>query len=183
MHATIHIFTYKSGLLARMAHDLQLTAQRCELTLQGRQLHAACAADSLRVDGAVTSHGLAPDALSATDKQQVEQTVRTEILDSARYPTIELTARIDDGGKDRLRVSGTLRVRDQERPIEVEVQRRGDSLQTELELTPSQFGIAPYKALAGAIKLQDRVRVVVTIALAGQQPAALLAQSEPKQPP
>jgi hypothetical protein len=28
-----------------------------------------------------------------------------------------------------------------------------------VSLRPSEFGIAPYKALAGAIRLQDRVRV------------------------
>jgi hypothetical protein len=180
MHAIIHIFTYKTGLLARVAHDLQLTAERHEFTLQCRQLRGSCAADSLRVDGAVTSHGLDPNTLSAKDKQQVIETVRSEILQSARFPSIELDAEVlGDATAGKLQVRGTLRLRAQERPVSADVLHHGDHLHAAFELTPSQFGIAPYKALAGAIKLQDRVRVTVDVALEGHKLDALLASSDP----
>jgi len=39
----------------------------------------------------------------------------------------------------------------------------GDALRCEIELKPSDFGIAPYRALGGALKVQDRVRVVLTL--------------------
>ncbi|HTU61142.1 MAG TPA: hypothetical protein VMF89_21960, partial [Polyangiales bacterium] len=64
---------------------------------------------------------------------------------------------------------------------ETELIRSGDNMQSVFELKPSEFGIAPYKALGGAIKLEDRVRISVTVALAGQSPEGLLERSEPLQ--
>lgn len=182
MHANIHVYTYKAGLLARVAHDLRLAVQRHELSVHAGKVRGHCDADSLRVEGVMTGHGLDPDALSEGDKRQILETVQREILQSERYPRVELEADVSvDGARGAIQVRGSLRLRGQARPLQVELSKRGDKLAGAFELTPSEFGIAPYKALAGAIKLQDRVRVEVEIPLEGQDPAALLARSEPLQ--
>ena len=178
MHANIHVFTFKAGLLARVAHDLRLTVQRHELTLQGGKLRGHCATDSLVVDGAMTSHGLDTGALSEGDKRQILETLREEILHSDRHPRVELDADVSADAQGTVEVRGSLRVRGQARPLHVQLQRSGDRLTGAFELTPSEFGIAPYKALAGAIKLQDRVRVQVDLPLEGREPAALLASGD-----
>jgi len=182
MHAIIHVFTYKAGLLARMAHDLRLTATRHELTLQGRHVRGFCAADSLSIDGVVNSRGLDTQALSESDKRQITDTIRTEILQTDRHPRIEFEGEVSGSpAAGPLRVSGTLRVRGQARPISAELVRKGDRLQASFELTPTQFGIPPYKALAGAIKLQDRLVITVDVLLGGQNPDGILASSDPLQ--
>jgi hypothetical protein len=38
---------------------------------------------------------------------------------------------------------------------------RGARLVGELELAPSQWGIKPFRALGGTLKVQDRIRVAV----------------------
>ena len=183
MHAIIHVFTYKAGLLARLAHDLQLTVESHQLTLQGRQLRGHCAADSLRIDGVPGSKGLDTHTLSANDKQQISETIRNEILQTDRHPRIEFEGEIAGAGagNDKLQVRGTLRLRGQARSIAVDVTRNADRLHCAFELTPSQFGIAPYKALAGAIKLQDRVGVTIDVLLEGQNPVDILGGSSPVQ--
>lgn len=178
MHANIHVYTFKAGLLARVAHDLRLHVQRHALSLQAGKLRGHCDAASLEVEGAMTGHGLDRNALSEADKRQVLETVREEILQSARHPQIEVEADVSAAAGDRFVIQGSLRIRGQARPLRVELERNGDRLEGAFELTPSEFGIPPYKALAGAIKLQDRVRVQVELPLEGQDPAALLARAD-----
>lgn len=181
MDATIHVFTFKAGLLARLAHDLRLTVRKHEIHVHGRRVRAFAEAESLSIDGVVTDHGLDTRTLSAKDQRTILETVHNELLLSRRYPRIELQGSIQTLAGNKLELSGELRLRGQARPIKTELIRRGDSLQSELELRPSEFGIAPYKALGGAIKLDDRVRVSITVALAGQSPEELLERSEPLQ--
>jgi hypothetical protein len=178
MSATIHVFTFKAGLLARVAHDLRLTAHKYELTLEAQRIRAYCAADSLTVDGVMGAHGLDPSAPSEKDKRQILETVQDEILDSRRYPRIEFEGQAHKRSAQRLDVSGNLRLKNQIRPIVAELVHGRDQLQATFELKPSEFGIAPYKALAGAIRLEDRVRVSIVVALNGQDPLELLGRSE-----
>lgn len=177
----IHVFTFKAGLLARVAHDLRLTLRQHELSVQAGRIRAYGVADSLRVDGAMTAHGLDAHTLSAKDQNTILETVRSEILQSRRFPRIEFEGVIEPRSASTFEVRGELRLRGQTRPIKTDLIRSGDQLQASFELKPSEFGIAPYKALGGAIKLDDRVRVSIAIALDGQDPRELLERSEPVQ--
>jgi hypothetical protein len=181
MDATIHVFTFKAGLLARVAHDLRLTLRQYEIKVHARRVHAFAVAESLAIDGVMTPSGLDTRTLSAKDQRSILETVHGEILLSRRYPRIELEGSIQTLADNRHTFSGELRLRDRTRPIKTELIRSGDTLQASFELKPSDFGIAPYKALGGAIKLEDRVRVSIHVALAGQSPEELLERSEPLQ--
>jgi len=178
MDATIHIFTFKAGLLARLAHDLRLTFRQHEIKVHARRVFASAVAESLVVDGVMTSNGLDTRTLSAKDQRSILETVHNEILLSRRYPRIELEGAIQTIADNRNMLGGELRLRGHARPIETELIRSGDTVQSVFELKPSEFGIAPYKALGGAIKLDDRVRVSISVALSGQSPEELLERSE-----
>src|SRR6185312_12554548 len=180
MYATIHVFTFKAGLLARVAHDLRLSVHKHALTLEAQRIRGYCMADSFSVDGVMGAHGLEPNALSDKDKRQILETVRDDILESCRYPRIEFEAQLQARG-DRIEVRGNLCLKNRNRPIVTDLMHVGDSVQTTFELKPSDFGIAPYKALGGAIKLDDRVRVSIAVPLNGQKPLEVLARAEPLQ--
>ena len=142
MYATIHVFTFKAGLLARVAHDLRLSVHKHELTLEAQHIRGYCAADSFTVDGVMGAHGLDPNVLSDKDKRQILETVRDDILESGRYPRIEFDGQLQtlDG---RMTIRGNLRLKNQNRPIVTELMHVGDAVQTTFELKPSDFGIAP----------------------------------------
>jgi hypothetical protein len=178
MHATIQVFTYKAGLLARVAHDLRLSVQRHELSLQAHKLRGFCAADSLKVDGVMTAHGLDATVLSEKDQRQILETVRSEILQSERHPRIEFEGEVKELSSTSFEARGRLRLKSQDRPLVVHLEHKGDHLQAAFELKPSEFGIPPYKALAGAIKLEDRVRVTIDVALEGKNPRELLQSTD-----
>jgi len=178
MQSSIHIFTFKAGLLARVAHDLRLRVGKHAFTLEAGKVRGHCDSDSLEVEGVMTSRGLDSSVLSAGDKRQITETIRSEILQSARYPRVELEAEVSSVDSSTFDVRGVLHVRGHAQPLHVQLTQHADVLSGAFELTPSQFGIAPYKALVGAIKLQDRVRVRVEITLTGQDAARLLASPD-----
>ncbi|HKU38246.1 MAG TPA: YceI family protein [Polyangiales bacterium] len=160
---TVHVFTFKDGLLARLAHDLRLTVGRFELTLQHGALRGWFDPKSLRVDGVAHGERVDAGALSAADKQKIEHTITSpELLDVAHYPRIELEGKLGqlDG---HFELDATLRVRGVQRALRVPLRLDARGATASIELTPSHYGVAPYKALAGAIRLQDRVLIRVQI--------------------
>jgi hypothetical protein len=176
MRANFRIYTFKAGVLARLAHDLQLSADVFELILQAGRVSASVDVASLRVDGVISPRGLEPNALSEHDKRQITATIRKEILDVAHFERVEFAGELELTSS---RVPGSLRLRGQERPLTFELEVQADRVFARAELAPSQFGIEPYKALAGAIKLQDRVRLEAELLLAGQSAAELSRSAEP----
>src|SRR5699024_3376872 len=50
-HGTLQVFTFKEGILARAAHDLRLSLERFQVSLDQDTLSAAFETASLRVDG------------------------------------------------------------------------------------------------------------------------------------
>lgn len=160
----LHVFTFRRGLLARLGHDLRLHVARFELEVKGSSLAGRFDSGSLRVDGAITRGGvLDRDAISARDRAEIERTIADEILLAARFPAVVLAAEVEAVGGSRFALRGTLTVRDRTQTIACAVAPRGDQLVSELELVPSQLGIAPYRALGGTLALEDRVRVVVSV--------------------
>ncbi|MEB2312792.1 MAG: hypothetical protein OZ921_11630 [Sorangiineae bacterium] len=164
---TVSIFTYKHGLLSRVAHDLRIRVDRFEIRPsdwgpEGAAVTAEFYPESFRVEGAMRQGELAPDSLSASDKRQIEDTLTRTILRSAPV-RFDGTARAEGSS---YRVEGALELARNTANISF-LLMKADSCQLTgaLELAPSRWGIEPYSALLGAIKLQDRVRVVFELPL------------------
>lgn len=157
---TIHVFTYKDGLLARLAHDLRLTLQRFEIQRDGAGVQARFWPGSLHVDGAIDRHGaLDVNTLSDSDRRKIGENLAQDVLHLDRFPEASFRGQIVGGSA----VEGELTLAGRSASVRVPVQAAGGRLRGEVTLVPSRWGIAPYKALAGAIKLQDRVRVVLDL--------------------
>ncbi|HWB75161.1 MAG TPA: YceI family protein [Nannocystaceae bacterium] len=155
------VLTFKDGLLARLAHDLQIRATDWSATIDGDLIVVRVVLAGLRVDGAVEHGRVAHSVLSRGDLGKIERTMNDDVLASSRHREARFEGTID---RAALRVQGklTLHGRTLDLPPIV-VREDGELLRAEVALTPSRWGIAPYRALAGALKLQDRV--VVRIAL------------------
>lgn len=155
------VLTFKDGLLARLAHDLQIRATDWNATIDGDAIVVRVVLAGLRVDGAVEHGRVAHSVLSRGDLGKIERTMNDDVLASMRWPEARFEGTID---RAALRVHGklTLHGRTLELPP-VALREDGELMRAEVALTPSRWGIAPYRALAGALKLQDRV--IVRIAL------------------
>jgi polyisoprenoid-binding protein YceI len=161
----VFVFTFKEGLLSRVAHDLRLRVEPRGLSIAREQdrVRAELAVDALAVDGAIRKGELDIDALSRRDRTTIVETIQTEILDARRQPQIRFEGQVREDGEDLLRVEGELELAGVRRPLSFTLEREAGRLRARISLRPSDFGIAPYKALAGAIRLQDRVIVELNL--------------------
>lgn len=157
--ATIHVFTFKDGLLARLAHDLRLTLRRFELRRDGQTVTGRFWPESLTVDGAVKSGHVDPSSLSDGDKAKIHANMTDEILHTARDPEVSFKGTL----RGTSTIEGELTLAGRTCPISATIHNQDGRLRTEVTLVPSRWGIPPYKALAGAIKLQDRVLVALDL--------------------
>lgn len=154
MDATLHIYVFKEGWLSRFAHDLRLVVPGFEIHLAAGSVRASFDPRTARVEGAVVNERVEPDGISPKDKLAIVETICQEILDCAHHPRVTFEGRVSGG-----LVRGDLTLRGRSQPLEFPWEMRPGAALIDVTLTPSKWGIAPYKALGGTIRLQDRWRV------------------------
>lgn len=154
----VRVFTFKEGLLSRVAHDLRLSTTALTIAQQGADISATVDPHSLIVDGVMHGSRLDPRGLGGRDRAKVLQTMRGEVLAVERHPPPRFEGTVEIVGA-AIRARGRLRLAGVERPLTIDARRAGGRITASVSLRPSDHGIRPYKALAGAIRLQDRVRI------------------------
>jgi hypothetical protein len=170
--------SFREGMLAVIGHDLRLTAERFEVRVQAGAVTARIALTSLRVIGSMVKGRLEQGSPSIGDRAEIEQRLQGEILATARHPEATLNATVQAEGT-AWTLAGTLSLCGHTEPVRMRAMRAGDVLEASVELKPSRYGIAPFRALGGALRVADRVvvrvRLPVTAALPGSDLAALTA--------
>lgn len=158
--ATCRIFTEKDGLLSRLAHDLELDVTDFTVTADDAAVEGTFNPRSLKVLHAL-KEGRPTASLSDKDKREIEGNVSRDVLTSSapiRF-TSSSVQRTASGG----RVLGTLTLNGRARPVELEVKRDGERFVAELALHQPDFGIRPFSAMMGSLKIKPTVRVRVTL--------------------
>jgi hypothetical protein len=164
------LFTEKAGLLAGAAHDLKLLVERFELELSPGAPAPGAAARlplevrarfdpaSMRVVCARQDGRDAPGVLSPKDRAEIEATIARTVLEPQRYPSIEFRSTAiaphESGG---FRVDGLLSLHGRERPIAMLARRQGELAIVDGRLHQPDFGITPYSAMLGALKIKPDV--------------------------
>jgi hypothetical protein len=156
MSHRVLVFTFKEGLLARMAHDLRLHVEKFTISRESNEVIAKFDPGSLVVDGVMHDGGLVRDELGERDRNKIQDNIRGEVLHTQKHPRIEFRGHIE---LPQLRVVGELSLAGVRRPLTIMATRDRDRVRATVNLRPSDFGIEPFKALGGAIRLQDRVKV------------------------
>ncbi len=162
--AELLILTYRDGLLSKMAHDLKIRVGRLSLSVSDSGLVTfSCPVSSLRVMNAMTQGGEAPDLLSASDKAKIESTLTKDIFNARRHPEVRFRSTDVEVTKDGYFVQGELTINGVSKSICADVVRHNGKLMTEMRLNQPDFGIKPYTALFGALKVKSEVRVQLSI--------------------
>lgn len=90
-----------------------------------------------------------------------------KMLDAERHPYVTLSSSAVEGPLPRLGVTLDLTIGEVTRQVTVpvEIEHEGDRLAASgrFDLLQSDFGIEPFSALGGALKVEDRVEVVFSI--------------------
>lgn len=157
------LFTFKQGALSALGHDLALRAQRWSVDLrrESRAVTARVVAASLEVVCARRQGSDDMGALSSGDRAKIERTARAEVLRVERFPEVVFEGAWT--GQDPSTVDGSLTLCGVTRPIRVAVSRGGAGLVCTATVHQPTWGITPFQAMLGALRVQADVRVEWTL--------------------
>lgn len=156
--------TSRAGLGRKVGHDLTIEATRWSgsaVVVAGDQGKSSVAVTvetgSLRVQEG--TGGLKP--LSDADKAEIERVLEGEaLLHTAEHPTITFRSTSITGTLESFEITGDLTIKGRTRPVTVHGGSDGDGMVCGwATVTQSAFGIKPYTAFLGALKLTDDVRI------------------------
>ena len=162
---TVH--TRKGGAAAKAGHDLVIEVGSWNGTLHaGDQTTVTLNADarSMRVregSGGMTS-------LGDDDKANIEQTIDAEVLKGTPIEFRSTGCEVSPEG-DRLFVSGDLELAGRRAPVKFELSVNGGHVNGSATVKQTDFGMKPYSALFGTLKVLDEVQVAVDARLDGVQ--------------
>lgn len=156
--ARCRVFTFKEGLLSAVAHDLEIDVQRFSVTIEGDGVTATFDPASLRVLHAMHDGAPRPGALSDKDKAKIESNLREDVLHVGRHPEIRFTAKASGSELD-----GTLTLAGRSKSLRIPFRTEGNLRVAEVTLHQPDFGIAPYSAMLGTLKIKPDVRVRVEL--------------------
>lgn len=158
------VFTYKDGLLSKVAHDLKIKVSRFSVDVDDTKISAELDPASLRVVAAVHDGVDDPKALSEPDKDKIASQIQKEVLETDQHPSIRFVstkvARRPDGGYS---ITGDLTLHGTTRPISTETRLEGGKQVAEVEIDQPDYGVVPFKAMMGTLKVKPVVRVRVSI--------------------
>jgi hypothetical protein len=155
-----------TGLLRAVAHSPTLTARPARVTVDLVEPPGESNVEAtFRADGVQ-----APADIPASDREKMVENLRgRDVLDAVHFPSIDFRGRFQ-GTLEEGTLSGDLQVRSVVRAISmgIRVKREGAVLAAtgtwEGRLT--HLGIKPFKALLGAIKLEDWVALRLDVRFA-----------------
>jgi hypothetical protein len=159
---TIHVFTFKEGVLSAVAHDLRIRLERFEVTLDGDRVHAECDLKSLFVDGPMENGVLKAESYEPGKRADVEKAMHGDVLHSDKNPKAIFSGTATPKGQG-FAVSGELQLAGKAAPLAFDVTNDGGVYRASFEIRPSQWGISQYKALLGAIRLKDLARIELAL--------------------
>jgi polyisoprenoid-binding protein YceI len=158
------VFTYKDGMLSAVAHDLKLRVGRftVEVADDASAVDARFEARSLEVVGAMRN-GAEAGGLSARDRQTIEVNLKKDVLAADRYPEIRFVSSSIARDGDRAVVQGTLTLHGRTRPLTVEARRSDGRWRARVTLRQPDFGIKPYSAMFGTLRIKPEVLVEISL--------------------
>lgn len=157
--ATCEVFTQREGVLSAVGHDLKLRCEKFEIEADATSVRARFDPASLRVAAAMRGGREDASAVSERDRRDIERSCAREVLESHRFPEITFTS--SEVRPETIR--GTLSLHGRDLSGEFAVKRAQDHAVAEVEIDVRRFGIRPFTAMLGALRVSPSVRVVVTV--------------------
>jgi len=159
------VFTYKEGLLSAVAHDLKIRVTKFAIAVDAtaRSVEASFDARSLRVVSAMQGTAELTGSLSTANKREIEGNIVRDVLEAGAHPEIRfVSTRVKETAKGYT-LTGRLGLHGTERTATVAVRETATHYIGETRVHQPDFGIRPYTALLGALKVQADVVVRVTL--------------------
>ena len=160
------VFTFKEGLLSAVAHDLKIRVESPNVTIDDDRIEVKIDPSRLRVVCAQQDGRDAASLLREADKTKIEQNIRKDVLHIKRFPSIGFTGTATRTSRDRAEIEGELELHGRKRSVRCIADQRDGKWESRVRLHQPDFGIKPFSAMLGTLKVQADVEVVLEIELA-----------------
>jgi polyisoprenoid-binding protein YceI len=167
-HGGLLLKTSRTGFGRKAGHDLTIRvgAWNADVTVdlanpQQSQVQATIQADSFEILHG--TGGLKP--LTSGDRADIRATIAAKVLKTADHPAITFVSTQVSGTPDAFTLIGELTIMGRSQPVEMTATAGTGRLQGRAVITQTRWGIKPYSAFAGALRLADDVRLEFDLAI------------------
>jgi polyisoprenoid-binding protein YceI len=159
--------TTRTGLGAKAGHDLTIEVTRWHgrATVDAATPANFSVAVEVEVDSLEVREGTGGvKPLTDADRAEIKKTLGG-ILHTAQHPTMTFRSRQVEGSAGSFTVDGELTVMGVTRPVMVEGRVTDGRVVGGATVVHSRWGVRPYSAFFGALKLSDEVKIDFDLAL------------------
>lgn len=160
--AEVTLFSFKEGLLSAVAHDLKLAVRTFTIDEEAGRLVAEFDATSVEVVTAMKDGAENPGSLSDSMKADILKNLRGDVLDVRKHPSV----RFESTSVTATSVEGRLTLHGVTKAITGRRTDAGGRRMAEFRLDQRDFGIKPFSAMLGTLKIKPEVVVRVSLAAA-----------------
>jgi polyisoprenoid-binding protein YceI len=157
--------TTRTGLGAKAGHDLTIEVTRwsgeVDVGPAGSSVAVEIDAGSLEVREG--TGGVKP--LTGSDRSEIKRNLQQKILHTDRHPTITFRSTRVEGTEALFTVEGDLTIVGVALPVTLRGRLGEGRVQGSATVTQTRWGIRPYSALFGALKLNDDVEIEFDVVL------------------
>ena len=154
----IFIYTEREGLMSAVGHDLQLSAESFDVERDGAKVRVEVDASSLKVRGCLVDGEV--KSVKTVDRKMIERNIRKDVLQAKKHPRVVFDGEFTGDGDD-VSLSGTLEIVGRQQPVELTFRKDENRWHGETTIDQTRWGIEPYTAFLGTLKLKPKVRIEV----------------------
>lgn len=153
---------------AKLAHDLILTANKWSGTLNIDADNPAASSANLTIDARsieiVEAVG-GMKSLSDKDRRDIGKNIDEKVLQTSKHPNLTFETTSVSGSEPSFSAAGNMTIVGNTRPVNVDITVNGAQVVATTKISQKDFGIKPFSAMMGAIKLRDDVDFELTVDL------------------
>jgi polyisoprenoid-binding protein YceI len=162
---SLQLHTGREGVAKKVGHDLVIEAKKwtAKVNVDGDDLTRSTASvtvDTRSLEVVSGTGGAKP--LSDKDRKDIKENIDKKVLKTDKFPDITFqSSRVESKGADRATVHGDLTIMGTARPASMDITVTGNKASGTMVVRQSDWGIKPFSALMGALKLADQLEIVV----------------------
>ena len=162
---TLQLHTGREGMAKKVGHDLVIEARQwnAKVNVDAENLTSSSATvtvDTRSLEVVSGEGGAKP--LSDKDRRDIKENIDKKVLKTDKFPEITFTSsRVEAKGADNVTVHGDCTIMGTARPASMDIVVNGNKATGTMTLKQSDWGIKPFSALMGALKLADVLTVKV----------------------
>jgi polyisoprenoid-binding protein YceI len=153
---------------AKLAHDLILSPAQWSGTMNVDADNPAASSASLSIDARsiqILEAVGGMKSLSDKDRRDIAKNIDEKVLDTGKFPTLTFESTSVSGSEPNFNVAGNMTIKGTTRPVNVALSVNGSQVAARTSISQKDFGIKPFSAMMGAIKLRDDVEFELTVDL------------------